>query len=226
MKSARELTEAYRRMFAAFGEQHWWPGESKLEVIVGAVLTQNTNWQNVELAISNLRNADLLELEKLCETPSATLEELIRPAGYFRLKTKRLKNVLQFIRNGWGDVDAMLSEPLDSLRDQLLSVNGVGPETADSILLYAGGRPTFVVDAYAQRIARRHGWIDPSASYEDLKQLFEENLEKDARLFNEYHALIVRVGKDFCKPTPRCDGCPLQPMIDESGIVDLRRDGE
>lgn len=215
------IDEAYNRMYAAFGPQHWWPGQSALEVIVGAVLTQNTNWKNVELAIDNLRNANVLALDALHSVELETLESLIRPAGYFRLKSKRLKNVVNFIVNNYGDVDSMFRESVDELRRQLLKVNGVGPETADSILLYAGNQPTFVIDAYTARIAKRHGWIELEAEYHDLKEFFESHLNRDVALFNEYHALIVRVGKDFCKPQPRCEDCPLQPMLPESGIVDL-----
>ena len=210
----------------AFGEQHWWPGDTKFEVIVGAVLTQNTNWRNVELAIENLRAAERLTLESVLGSEPETLEPLIRPAGYYRLKTKRLKNVVKFIHDRWGSVDKMFNEPLETLRAKLLSVNGVGPETADSILLYAGDLPAFVIDAYTHRIAKRHGWIEVTADYTELKELFESALRTDVQLYNEYHALIVRVGKEFCKPTPKCEGCPLQPMIGESGIVDLRESKE
>jgi endonuclease III-like uncharacterized protein len=152
---------------------------------------------------------------------AAELETLIRPAGYFRVKAKRLKNVIEFIVERYRNLETMIEQDCDKLRQELLEVNGVGPETADSILLYAANKPTFVIDAYTARIAKRHGWIEPEADYHALKEFFESQLEKETELFNEYHALIVQVGKDYCKPTPKCDGCPLQPMIADSGLVNF-----
>lgn len=215
------LDEAYERLSAAYGPQHWWPGESAIEIIVGAVLTQNTNWKNVELAIEKLRVGNFLSLDRLVQVESAELEELIRSAGYFRLKTQRLKNLVLFISNQFGSVEKMFRSDQTELREQLLNVNGIGPETADSILLYAGNYPTFVVDAYTARIAKRHDWIDREAKYASLKALFESNLPRDVRVFNEYHALIVQVGKFHCRPTPVCDGCPLQPMLPKTGMVEI-----
>lgn len=217
------LTEAFQRMLKAFGPQKWWPADSRMEVMVGAILTQNTNWKNVELAIQNLRTADLLTLEQLHEVPNSILEQQIRPAGYFRQKTRRLKNLVQFVVDHYGQVDAMFQQSLEQLRPQLLGVNGIGPETADSILLYAGDKPTFVIDAYTARIAMRHGWIDTNADYQSLKTMFESRLDADVRLFNEYHALIVQVGKEFCRPNPKCEDCPLAPMLPLNGIVELHR---
>lgn len=217
------LTEAFQRMLKAFGPQKWWPADSRMEVMVGAILTQNTNWKNVELAIQNLRTADLLTLERLHEVPNSILEQQIRPAGYFRQKTRRLKNLVQFVVDHYGQVDAMFQQSLEQLRPQLLGVNGIGPETADSILLYAGDKPTFVIDAYTARIAMRHGWIDTNADYQSLKTMFESRLDADVRLFNEYHALIVQVGKEFCRPNPKCEDCPLAPMLPLNGIVELHR---
>lgn len=218
------LNEAYDRMLAEFGPQNWWPGETPFEVIVGAVLTQNTNWKNVELAIENLREDDLLSLDAIHELESEELEELIRPAGYFRVKAKRLKNLVAHIVEHYGSVAKMFERDWRELRIDLLTVNGVGPETADSILLYAGNKPTFVIDTYTARIAKRHGWIEREADYHALQSHFESGLDQDAQRFNEYHALIVEVGKAYCKPTPKCDGCPLQPMLPESGMVDLKSD--
>ncbi len=217
------LTEAFQRMLKAFGPQNWWPADSRMEVMVGAVLTQNTNWKNVELAIGNLRSAELLTLEQLHAAPPSVLEQHIRPAGYFRRKTARLKNLVRFVVDNYGDVDAMFQVPLERLRPALLGVNGIGPETADSILLYAGDKPTFVIDTYTARIAMRHGWIDLNADYHSLKTLFESRLDADVQLFNEYHALIVQVGKEFCKPNPKCENCPLASMLPASGIVELHR---
>lgn len=218
---ATKLMEAYERMLAKFGPQHWWPGDSPFEIMVGAVLVQNTSWRNVEHAINNLREAGVMELHALYQVPPAELAELIRPAGYYQLKTKRLRNLLRFlVEQHDGSLESMFSTSLDSLREQLLAINGIGPETADAILLYAGGLPTFVVDTYSHRILARHGWLDYDASYTDIKEYFESALPEDAALYNEYHALLVRVGKDYCKRTsPNCEACPLAEMLPPSGIV-------
>jgi endonuclease III related protein len=213
--------EVYDRMLAAFGPQHWWPGDSPFEIIVGAVLVQNTAWRNVQRAIDNLRDAGLMEPSSLYHLPPAELAELIRPAGYYEVKTKRLRNLLRFIIEQYnGSLEEMFSTSLHSLREQLLSINGIGPETADAILLYAGGFPTFVVDTYSHRILARHGWLDFDASYDDIKDYFESTLPNDAALYNDYHALLVRIGKDYCKRTlPKCEACPLAEMLPASGIV-------
>lgn len=221
------LENAFQRMYQRYGSQSWWPGDSQLEIIVGAVLTQNTNWKNVELAIDNLRQANVLSIVELLRIETKEMEKLIRPAGYYRVKTKRLRNVLRFIVSQFGSIEAMFRCELSTLRKQLLEVNGIGPETADAILLYAGGLPTFVIDAYTNRVAKRHGWIDKEASYDSLKELFETHLqdfrgtngeyETATALFNEYHALLVNVGKDYCKPTPRCEDCPLCAMLPKNG---------
>jgi endonuclease-3 related protein len=216
-----KLMEAYERMLAKLGPQHWWPGDSPFEIMVGAVLVQNTAWRNVERAIENLRNAGVMDPHALYKIPPSELAELIRPAGYFQLKTKRLRNLLRFVIEQYdGSLEAMFGTSLASLRDQLLTINGIGPETADAILLYAGGMPTFVVDTYAHRILARHGWIDYDAAYDDIKDHFESTLPEDAVLYNEYHALLVRVGKEYCKRTsPICEACPLAEMLPASGIV-------
>lgn len=216
------LHEVYERLVDAYGPQHWWPGESALEVMVGAVLTQNTSWRNVERAIENLREADVLSPAALHDVPREELAELIRPAGYFRLKAGRLKNLIDFVVDEFGgSLDDMFAVDVHTLRGQLLSVNGIGPETADSILLYAGQLPTFVVDTYTARVLKRHGWIEPEADYHAIKDHFEGNLEADVALFNEYHALLVRVGKHHCSRTPKCDGCPLEPLLPEGGVMEL-----
>jgi endonuclease-3 related protein len=216
-----QLMEVYERMLTAFGPQHWWPGDSPFEIMVGAVLVQNTAWRNVERAISNLREAGVMEAHVLHQLPPAELAELIRPAGYYQLKTKRLRNLLQFIVEQYdGSLEAMFGTALGSLREQLLVINGIGPETADAILLYAGGLPTFVVDTYAHRVLARHGWLVYDASYDDIKDYFESALPKSAALYNEYHALLVRVGKDYCKrAAPKCEACPLAAMLPASGVV-------
>jgi len=213
------LSKIYQRLLDSFGPQHWWPGDSSFEVMLGAVLTQNTNWQNVERAIRNLRNADLLEPHALYNVPVEELEQLIQPAGYFRVKARRLRNLLEFLIERYdGSLDAMFAVGLPDLREQLLSVNGIGPETADSILLYAGGLTTFVVDAYTHRVFSRHGWIDFDADYHQIQDYLESGLPQDAQLYNEYHALLVRLGKDFCKKTnPKCKECPLYKMLPKGG---------
>jgi endonuclease-3 related protein len=205
------LTEIYQLLYDAFGPQHWWPGETPFEIITGAILTQNTSWSNVEKAIANLKAAGCLSPEALHRIDVAKLAELIRPAGYFNVKAKRLKNFIDWLFDGYGGELANLkSVGTDRLREELLEVKGIGRETADSILLYALERPVFVVDAYTARITLRHRLIEPGADYEQLRQLFESNLLEDIRLFNEYHALLVRTGKEFCRPKARCSGCPLE----------------
>ncbi len=212
------VREVYDRLYAAYGPQHWWPGQTPFEVIVGAVLVQNTNWKNVERAIGNLREAGLLEPRRLAKVPLAELEELIRPAGYYRIKARRLRNLLEMIvRRYGGSLERMFSSPMDVLREELLQVPGIGPETADSILLYAGGFPTFVVDTYTHRVLARHGWIGFDADYYQIKEYFESQLEPDVQIFNEYHALLVRVGKLHCQRRPKCTGCPLEQMLPEGG---------
>jgi len=208
--TADVLRQFYDALYERYGAQQWWPADTPLEVMVGAVLTQNTNWKNVERAIARLRAEDLLDLAALHAVPTDRLAELIRPAGYFNVKSRRLKSLIDMVwRDYDGDLTGMFAQPMAELREVLLSVRGVGPETADSILLYAGGCPTFVVDAYTYRVVVRHGLLDAQAGYDDLKQLFEDALEPDADLYNEYHALLVRVGKEHCRRRARCDGCPL-----------------
>jgi endonuclease-3 related protein len=208
-----QLTEIYQLLFDRFGPQSWWPGETQFEIITGAILTQNTNWANVEKAIANLKSAHLLTPEKLCHLNVSELAELIRPAGYYNIKAKRLKSFLNWLfRNYDGQLANLENLDTDRLRAELLAVKGVGRETADSILLYAFGRLTFVVDAYTARVAVRHGLIEPDADYEQLRDLFQSNLPQDSQLFNEYHALLVRLGKEFCRPEAKCPRCPLEKL--------------
>ncbi|HVT27640.1 MAG TPA: endonuclease III domain-containing protein [Lacipirellulaceae bacterium] len=215
------LISVYERMLKKFGPQNWWPGDSPFEIMVGAVLVQNTAWRNVERAIANLRDAGLMEPRELYQLSLTELAELIRPAGYYQVKAKRLRNLLQFIVDTYdGSLESMFRNDLASLRDELLTIHGIGPETADAILLYAGGLPTFVVDTYTHRILARHGWIGYDFTYHEIKDYFESSLPPDAALYNEYHALLVRVGKDYCKRTaPKCQLCPLAPTLPDSGIV-------
>ena len=208
----RSLTVIYRRLYSYFGPQHWWPAQSRFEVIVGAVLTQNTSWLNVERAIRNLKTRGLLKPKVLYNLPDAKLAKFIRPAGYYNIKAKRLKNFLKFFISRYqGSINKIAAVNTQSLRQELLGVNGIGPETADSILLYALDKPVFVVDAYTKRILLRHGLIKEEADYIKTQEFFTRRLKKDVRLFNEYHALLVRLGKDFClKTKPKCLICPLR----------------
>ncbi len=205
------LTDIYNRMYSALGPQHWWPGDTPFEVCVGAILTQNTSWTNVSRAIDNLKEAGVMGAASLYELPLERLAELIRPAGYYNIKAQRLHNFLTLLMESYdGELGKIFSQGLEPAREELLSVKGIGPETADSMLLYAGGLPTFVVDAYTIRALMRHDIVDENADYHSVRQLFMDNLPEDAALFNEYHALWVNVGKSFCKKgKPRCDQCPL-----------------
>ena len=212
--------QVYRRLFHALGPQGWWPGESWFEILVGTVLVQNTNWQNVEKAIARLREAGLLTPDDFLGASTSEIEERIRPSGYFRQKTKRLFGLVDFLdREYGGSVEAMAAADLRLLRSQLLSLHGIGPETADSILLYALDRPAMVVDTYTHRIFSRHGWVDAGADYSGLQSRLVEGLPLEARIYNEMHALLVNVGHHHCRKTPRCETCPLQEMLPETGIV-------
>jgi len=212
-RTGKTLQELYDAMFAAYGPQHWWPAETRDEVIVGAILTQNTAWRNVERAIANLKQADAMDWARLRDLPAEELAELIRPAGTFKVKTRRLKAFVAWFWDRYdGDLDRVFASSIFTLREELLTVSGIGPETADAIILYAGHLPTFVVDAYTARILYRHHLIDDSAGYDEIKDLFESNLPTDVHYFNEYHALLVQVGKLHCKPNARCQGCPLEPF--------------
>jgi endonuclease-3 related protein len=208
-----QLTEIYQLLFDRFGPQSWWPGETQFEIITGAILTQNTNWANVEKAIANLKSADLLTPEKLYRLDVSELAELIRPAGYYNIKANRLKSFLTWLfQNYDGRLENLEELDTDRLRAELLTVKGIGRETADSILLYAFDRPIFVVDAYTARVAVRHGLIEPDADYEQLRELFQSNLQPEPQLFNEFHALLVRLGKEFCRPNAQCPRCPLEKL--------------
>jgi len=208
-----QLKEIYQLLFDRFGPQHWWPGETQFEIIAGAVLTQNTNWANVKKAMANLKSAHLLTPEKLYHLDLSQLAELIRPAGYYNIKAKRLKNFVNWLFHKYdGQLTNLEDLNTDQLRAELLAIKGIGPETADSILLYAFNRKIFVIDAYTARIACRHGLIQPDADYEQLQELFQSNLPADSQLFNEYHALLVRLGKEFCRPKAKCSACPLEKL--------------
>ncbi len=234
LKIDADLRRAYKLMRAKFGHQHWWPGETPFEVCVGAILTQNTAWSNVERAIANLKLAQVLEPGKMFALPEATLARLIRPAGYFNVKARRLRSFLRvLVEECGGDLKKLFAGETSTVRARLLAIHGIGPETADSMLLYAGGHHSFVIDAYTKRIFSRHGWSRKAVSgkqktenkkskpdeYGELKELCESALNQRTgaeRLdyWQDYHAQLVMTGKHFCRPrAPRCDECPLKPLL-------------
>jgi endonuclease III related protein len=253
LSSEEHIAAVYTELSRAWGRQHWWPAKSRFEVIVGAYLTQNTSWRNVEIALRNLRAAKVLSVDGIRNISLPRLERLIRSSGYFRQKARKLKTFVKFLDRCYaGSLNKMFAEPVEKLRAQLLSLNGVGPETADSILLYAGQYPVFVVDAYTRRIAFRHGILSDKASYEEVRGIFERalanrtDLASDlvrknvtalaahapsrmslarrpplAQVFNDMHGLIVSAGKQYClKSTPRCEECPLRPLLPDSAAAD------
>ena len=204
------LLELYDDLLRYFGAQHWWPALSTFEVIVGAILTQHTAWVNVERAVENLRHADALRIDVLEAATVSRVEAWIRPSGTYRAKAKCLKAFLQFLgEHHAGDLEAFLDLPLDALRHALLSIRGIGPETADCIILYAAGKPSFVVDVYTRRLVERHGWLGEGAAYAEVRSFFQSRLPVDVHLYNEFHALIVALGKAHCRPRPLCQECPL-----------------
>ena len=214
------ILRLYETLAKAYGPLHWWPARTRFEVIVGAFLTQNTSWKNVELALRNLRKAGVLNVEGIRRTSLPDLEQLIRPSGYFRQKATRLKTFIAFLDRYYaGSLSRMFVQSPQQLRKELLDLNGIGPETADAILLYAGKLPVFVVDAYTKRIFARHGITQPTAKYEEIRGRVETTFaamyEKSelADHFNEFHALMVEAGKRHCGTVAKCDGCPLQPLL-------------
>jgi endonuclease III related protein len=216
-ESQPPLNEYFNSLFTALGPQHWWPGDTPFEVIVGTILTQNTSWKNVETALANLRSEELLTVAGIERVNQLHLVKLLRPAGYFRQKSRKLKAFVKFLRSEYaGSLGRMFATPALALREKLLGVWGIGPETADSILLYAGEQPVFVVDTYAKRIFAQHGWIGEKAKYEDVRWMVERQFPGDVRRFNELHALIVHAGKTWCRPKePRCGECPLGRYLEE-----------
>jgi len=211
----------YAAMSRALGPMSWWPARTPFEVIVGAILTQNTAWTNVERAIENLRRTRLLTISAIERVPTARLAKLIRPSGYFRQKAKKLKAFARFLRQEYGgSLTRMFATPTAELRENLLAVHGIGPETTDSILLYAGNLAVFVVDAYTRRILTRHGLAEEKAGYDEVRGFFEANLPYDAQLYNEYHALIVNTGKNWCRSkAPKCDECPLGGFLPQPAVA-------
>jgi len=209
---ASSLKGIYKKLYDCFGPQHWWPAQTAFEVMVGAILTQNTNWANVAKAINNLKSHKVLTAQKLYRLRQKRLAALIRSAGYYNIKARRLKNFLDFLVKKYkGKIGELSKVDTPVLREELLSVNGIGQETADSILLYALNKPVFVVDAYTRRILSRHKIVKPGSGYPEIQKMFMQNLKEDEKLFNEYHALLVKLGKEFClKNKPKCDICPLK----------------
>ncbi len=212
----RRLMAVYRRLHAAHGPQQWWPGDSTFEIMVGAVLTQNTAWTNVEKAIANLKLAQALSPEVIAAVPHRRLASWLKPSGYFNIKAKRLRAFCAWLIQK-GGAKRLARLPTAVLRAELLQVHGIGPETADDILLYAFNRPVFVIDAYTRRVFKRLGLIHGNEDYEALRELFEKSLATDTRLFNEYHALIVAHAKDACRPQPRCAACKLGSLCPARG---------
>jgi endonuclease III related protein len=254
--SLHTIRAFYLTLLQQWGKQNWWPARSPFEVIVGAYLTQNTAWYNVEKAIANLHGARVLSVKGIREIPQRKLERLIQSSGYFRQKARRLKIFVKFLDLHYqGSLKRMLAQPVEKLRTELLGLNGIGPETADSILLYAGNHPVFVVDAYTRRILERHGIVPSKASYEEIRALMEEAISKaDAEIlrlqqpgseprhpvspmscapradlaqhYNEFHALIVRTGNQYCRSMAQCQGCPLQPFLSRLSGTTVRRSAE
>ena len=230
----------YDRLLERYGPQGWWPTTSpgattpryfpghpgrrlsaiqQWEIVVGAILTQNTSWSNATLALENLSRRGYLTLKRIRRLPHAELAELIRPARYYNQKARHLQELAAYVDDDHGDLAAMLSRPHDDLRPELLARRGIGPETADSILLYAGGHPAFVIDAFARRICARLGWVKEGVSYPALQSLFVSGLPRDADLFNEFHALIVRHAGEHCRPVPLCSSCCLRRMCDHARVA-------
>ena len=207
------LENIYKKLFRVFGPQHWWPGETPFEVAVGAILTQNTAWTNASRAIVKLKEEGLLDPVKLSHVPRRRLAGLLRSSGFFNEKAKRLLGFVRYLMKTYdGDMVKMREDPLDRLREELLALPGIGPETADSILLYALGKPVFVVDAYTRRVLARHSFISRDASCEEIQALFMNHLPRSVPLWNEYHALLVALGKELCRTQPKCHLCPLQKI--------------
>jgi endonuclease-3 related protein len=207
------LSLIYEILRARFGHLDWWPGDSPFEIIVGAILTQNTAWKNVEKAIAKLKQEKTLSVSAMRRIPLFRLAELIRSSGYFNQKAIKLKTFVAFLDEHYGgSISRMAKAPIEELRPRLLGIRGIGPETADSILLYALNKPIFVIDAYTKRILYRHFYFDKEPTYHEAQELFENNLPPDLELFNDFHGQIVAVGHHYCKPTPKCEGCPLQHL--------------
>jgi len=221
VQTGEKIRRFYEALLAAYGPQGWWPADTPFEVAVGAILTQNTAWRNVERAIANLRREGLLSPEALARVDAEHLAVCLRPAGYFRIKAGRLKNFIRLLTERFGGrLEDLFALSTSELRETILGVSGIGPETADSIVLYAAHRPVFVVDAYTARVLHRHGLAEQDATYADLQELMQSSLPDDVEVFQEYHALLVAVAKQRCKKRqPVCPGCPLEPFLEEGQPV-------
>ncbi len=207
----QRLRKIFDALLAAFGKRNWWPGETPFEVMVGAVLTQNTSWKNVEKAIADMKNHGLMDIGRVHEVEESELADVIRSAGFFNIKAKRLKNLINVVYDQFGgSIDNCAYVETEALRSLLLGINGLGPETVDGILLYALQRPVFVVDAYTKRFLTNHGLYKDVHDYHDRQRFFQENLPKDTYLYNEFHALIVVLCQTYCKKVPACGACPLE----------------
>ena len=215
MQKKEMLLKIYKSLYDYFGPLNWWPGDSPFEIIVGAILTQNTAWSNVEKAINNLKKEYLLDPQKLYHINQEELTQFIKPSGYYNIKAQRLKNFVNiFVNDFEGSTEKMFSSDSGELRKKLLNLNGIRPETADSILLYAGKKPFFVVDAYTKRIFSRHKLISEDATYHQIQEFFIQNLDQDVELYNEFHAQIIMLGKNICtSKNPNCSKCPIAYLI-------------
>jgi endonuclease-3 related protein len=215
------LPRYYSVLRARFGPQHWWPARTRLEVILGAILTQNTTWHNATLALRNLRKSGLLSWQALRRACFSGLEACVRPAGFYRQKARTIRDFVDWLsREHAGSLDRLFSLPTDELRRRLLDLRGLGPETVDAIILYAVQRPLFVADAYTRRVLARHGFVSDAADYHQTQEFLHAHLPPDTSLFNEFHAVLVEVGKKYCKPqSPRCAGCPLEEFLPEGGAA-------
>ncbi|HKL13792.1 MAG TPA: endonuclease III domain-containing protein [Halanaerobiales bacterium] len=211
----------YEELYSIYGPQNWWPGDSRIEIIIGAILTQAVSWQNVEKAINNLKEEDLLNIKKLEQIKNDYLAELIKPSGYYNMKAKKLKSFINFTKENYNlSLDDLAKGKPKQKREELLEIYGIGPETADSILLYAFDKPEFVIDTYTKRILSRIGYVDENIQYKTLKNKIENNLKKDSKLYNEYHALLVKLAKEHClKSSPLCEKCPLNNTDKEERYV-------
>lgn len=212
MNNKDRINNIYKFLYKKYGPQGWWPGDTQLECILGAILTQNTSWSNVEKAINNLKRLNLISVDKLKLINAHELARLIRSSGYYNQKTIKIKNFISFLSNNYGDdLDEMFLEETYELREKLLSIKGIGPETADCILLYGGNKPIFVIDTYTYRVLSRHNLVPEQTNYNEMQELFMDSLNGGSEIYNEYHALVVKVGKEHCKRTnPICAGCPLE----------------
>lgn len=210
-----ELIDLYSTLYEHFGPQNWWPGDTTFEICVGAILTQNTSWSNVEKALANLEEQGLLTVETMRDAGDPDLKEAIKTAGFYNQKLRTVRGFLDLLdESHGGDLRKALESPPSDLRAELINIKGIGPETADSIMLYAAGEPFFVVDAYTYRILDRHGFPVNGMNYEELKRFMEDALPREAELYNECHALLVKTGKEFCrKRKPLCRGCPLEDTL-------------